>query len=145
MAQAILLRKAATCGKNIATMSQQVLDQMANYTWPGNVRELENVIERAIVLNDGEVLEALPSLAGPQPVSEEDDPLDVWLRQLPDAGIKSEKIVAAFERRLIEAALERNQHIKARAGRWLGFGDRAKDKMRYLCDKYDIETQDNTQ
>jgi len=144
LAQAILLRKAATCGKNIATMSQQVLDQMANYTWPGNVRELENVIERAVVLNDGEELDALPSLAGPQPVNEDDDPLDLWLRQLPDAGIKSEKIVAAFERRLIEAALERNQHIKARAGRWLGFGDRAKDKMRYLCDKYEIETQDNT-
>ncbi|HKI61736.1 MAG TPA: sigma-54 dependent transcriptional regulator [Mariprofundaceae bacterium] len=143
LAEAILHRKAATCGKNITTISQQVLDQMANYAWPGNVRELENVIERAVVLNDGEVLNELPSLAGPQPVSDDGDPLDQWLQQLPETGIKAEKIVATFERRLIEAALGRNQHIKARAGRWLGFGDRAKDKMRYLCDKYDIEVQEN--
>ncbi|MDX8408269.1 MAG: sigma-54 dependent transcriptional regulator [Mariprofundaceae bacterium] len=143
LAQAILLRKAAVCGKQITSISQAVLDQMARYSWPGNVRELENVLERAVVLSEGEVLDALPSLAGPQPVSEDDDPLQRWLQQLPDAGIKAEKIVATFEKRLIETALQRNQHIKARAGRWLGFGDRAKDKMRYLCDKYDIETQEN--
>ncbi len=143
LAEAILLRKSATCGKQITSISPAVLDQMAHYTWPGNVRELENVIERAVVLSDGEVLESLPSLAGPQPFSEDDDPLQIWLQQLPDAGIKAEKIVATFEQRLIETALARNQHIKARAGRWLGFGDRAKDKMRYLCDKYDIETQEN--
>ena len=143
LAQAILLRKSAVCGKKIASISQNVLDQMARYSWPGNVRELENVLERAVVLSDGEVLDTLPSLAGPQPVSEDDDPLQRWLQSLPDDGIKAEKIVSTFEQRLIETALQRNQHVKARAGRWLGFGDRAKDKMRYLCDKYDIETQEN--
>ena len=144
LARSILIRKSAICGKAIESMSQQALDQMARYSWPGNVRELENVIERAVVLNEGPELETLPSLDGPQLISDDDDPLQRWLQQLPEDGIRAEKIVATFEQRLIEEALDRNHHIKARAGRWLGFGDRAKDKMRYLCDKYEIETQENT-
>lgn len=139
LSDAILLRKAAICGKQMDALSEDVLEQMARYSWPGNVRELENVIERAIVLSPGSVVESLPSLSGPHPADDEEDPLQAWLQQLPDTGIKAEKAVANFERQLVETALERNDHIKARAGRWLGFGERAKDKMRYLCDKYDID------
>ncbi|NWF39632.1 sigma-54-dependent Fis family transcriptional regulator [Mariprofundus sp. NF] len=142
LADAILLRKAAMCGKRMDGFSEDVLEQLSRYSWPGNVRELENVIERAVVLASDEVVAAIPSLAGPQFVSDDIDPLQLWLQQLPDSGIRAEKAVAEFERQLVEAALERNHHIKARAGRWLGFGDRAKDKMRYLCDKYDIEVQE---
>lgn len=142
LADAILLRKAAICGKQMEALSDHVLEEMARYSWPGNVRELENVIERAIVLAPGSVVESLPSLNGPHPADANEDPLQTWLQQLPDTGVKAEKAVANFERRLVETALERNDHIKARAGRWLGFGDRAKDKMRYLCDKYGIETHE---
>ena len=122
--------------------SDDVMEHLARYSWPGYVRELENVIQRADVLAATAVVESIPSLTGPQPGGEDDDTLQLWLRQLPDSGIRAEKAVAEFEKRLVEAALERNQHIKARAGRWLGFGDRAKDKMRYLCDKYDIEVKE---
>jgi transcriptional regulator with GAF, ATPase, and Fis domain len=33
-----------------------VLDQLADYAWPGNIRELQNVIERAVILADGDCL-----------------------------------------------------------------------------------------
>jgi len=143
LADAILLRKAAMCGKRMDALSDEVMEQLARYSWPGNVRELENVIERAVVLSVTSVVESIPSLSGPQPAGDDDDPLQTWFRQLPDTGIRAEKAVAAFERHLVEEALERNHHIKARAGRWLGFGDRAKDKMRYLCEKYGIEANEN--
>jgi two-component system NtrC family response regulator/two-component system response regulator PilR (NtrC family) len=143
LAEAILLRKAAMCGKRMDGLSEDVLEQLARYSWPGNVRELENVIERAVVLSTGTVVETLPSLAGPQPATDDVDPLQLWFQLLPDTGIRAERAVASFERQLVEAALQRNDHIKARAGRWLGFGDRAKDKMRYLCDKYDIEAKES--
>jgi len=142
LADAILLRKAAMCGKRMDGFSDDVLEQMSRYSWPGNVRELENVIERAVVLAEGDLVESIPSLVGPQFVPGDVDPLQLWFQQLPETGVRAEKAVAEFERQLVEAALERNHHIKARAGRWLGFGDRAKDKMRYLCDKYDIEVQE---
>jgi transcriptional regulator with GAF, ATPase, and Fis domain len=143
LAEVILLRKAAMCGKRMDALSEEVLEQLARYSWPGNVRELENVIERAVVLSAGTVVETLPSLTGPQPVAGDANPLQLWFQQLPDTGIRAERAVASFERQLVEAALQRNDHVKARAGRWLGFGDRAKDKMRYLCDKYNIESREN--
>ena len=35
---------------------------LLNYAWPGNVRELENVIERAVILSEGEIeLDSLPA------------------------------------------------------------------------------------
>lgn len=144
LAEHILMRKALQCGKNIEGFSPEVMEQMHRYSWPGNVRELENVIERAVVLAEGPRIEALPSLGGPQSESHEEDPLEVWFSRLPDSGIQAEKAVADFEHRLLLTALKRNGGIKARAGRWLGFGERAKDKMRYLCDKYGIETGEGT-
>lgn len=39
--------------RTVPVVSQDVLDLFARYSWPGNVRELENVIQRALVLCDG--------------------------------------------------------------------------------------------
>jgi transcriptional regulator with PAS, ATPase and Fis domain len=36
------------------SISPQALDKLENYSWPGNVRELKNVIERMIVISQGE-------------------------------------------------------------------------------------------
>jgi DNA-binding NtrC family response regulator len=57
LAMHFLRRFAAENGKSTKTISDQALSQIASYSWPGNVRELENVMERAVVLADGEVIE----------------------------------------------------------------------------------------
>jgi transcriptional regulator with PAS, ATPase and Fis domain len=41
-------------GKPLRTLSKGVLEKLINYHWPGNVRELQNVLQRIIVLGDGE-------------------------------------------------------------------------------------------
>jgi len=48
--------------RNIKGVSQSAMKTLMNYDWPGNVRELENLLERAVVLAEGEILEvsALP-------------------------------------------------------------------------------------
>ena len=51
-------------GKKIKSVSQNVFDELIKYNWPGNIRELENLIERAIIINESDVLSAgdwLPS------------------------------------------------------------------------------------
>lgn len=49
---------ACRCNRRISTISKGALDKLFRYDWPGNVRELENVIERAVVLCRGSVIEA---------------------------------------------------------------------------------------
>jgi two-component system response regulator HydG len=43
--------------KVIRDISHPTMLRLESYTWPGNVRELENIIERAVVLAEGEQLE----------------------------------------------------------------------------------------
>lgn len=142
LCSSIRLRKSAMCGRQVDSFSDSAMEQMFRYSWPGNVRELENVIERAVVLAEGSEVRCLPSLECVANKSMADDALEQWFQLLPDSGVRADKAIANFEARLLQEALARNQNIKARAGRWLGFGDRAKDKMRYLCDKYELTTED---
>ncbi|MFO0691588.1 MAG: sigma 54-interacting transcriptional regulator, partial [Myxococcota bacterium] len=55
-------RFARDLGKRIDGFTQASLDRLRDYAWPGNVRELSNVIERAVVLARGPVLEIGPEL-----------------------------------------------------------------------------------
>ncbi|MCF0043417.1 sigma-54-dependent transcriptional regulator [Dyadobacter fanqingshengii] len=43
--------------KNVSGFSEEVKNDFLNYSWPGNLRELKNVIKRATLLSDGELIE----------------------------------------------------------------------------------------
>jgi DNA-binding NtrC family response regulator len=43
-------------GKSVLKISQEALTQLVNYSWPGNIRELENLMERSIVVNNGDTI-----------------------------------------------------------------------------------------
>ena len=43
-------------GKRIRDIARQTMKQLKDYAWPGNIRELQNVVERAIILSEGETL-----------------------------------------------------------------------------------------
>src|SRR4030095_15810020 len=49
-------RVARPTGKKICQMEKRSLSAMQEYSWPGNIRELQNVIERCVILAEGEVL-----------------------------------------------------------------------------------------
>jgi formate hydrogenlyase transcriptional activator len=44
-------------GKIIETIPSQSMDALMGYSWPGNIRELENIIERAVIITQGNTLE----------------------------------------------------------------------------------------
>ena len=49
-------RYARKAGKKIRIIAKSTLDLLQGYDWPGNIRELQNVVERAVVLCDGQSL-----------------------------------------------------------------------------------------
>ncbi len=49
-------RYAARLGKKFARIERRTRQRLLDYAWPGNVRELQNVMERAVILSDGDVL-----------------------------------------------------------------------------------------
>jgi formate hydrogenlyase transcriptional activator len=56
LVQYFLDRYARKMGKEIRGIDQQSLDLLQSYLWPGNVRELQNVIERAVIVSEDDVL-----------------------------------------------------------------------------------------
>lgn len=54
LAQFFAQRSARKLGKPFRGLSESVLKELVNYSWPGNIRELENVIEQAVIINDGQ-------------------------------------------------------------------------------------------
>jgi formate hydrogenlyase transcriptional activator len=93
-------RYAKRTGKKISHIKKKTLDLFQAYDWPGNIRELQNVIERAVILCDGETFSVdetwLQRKSNQQPVS-----------MVSHAGVLAEdkKEFVDRERKLIEAAL----------------------------------------
>ncbi len=50
LAQQLIVRFAATSGKDVRGLSAMAAQRLCDYDWPGNVRELRNCIERAVAL-----------------------------------------------------------------------------------------------
>jgi formate hydrogenlyase transcriptional activator len=55
LVQYLVERFAQKAGKRFRRVSKETLDLFDGYPWPGNVRELQNVIERAVILCEGDI------------------------------------------------------------------------------------------
>jgi formate hydrogenlyase transcriptional activator len=93
LAKYFINRYANKAGKRIRNIERKTLEWLEAYDWPGNIRELQNVVERAVILCDGETFSIEKT----------------WL-QLPS---KSPAALASAlvdqEREIIEAALRESQ------------------------------------
>jgi len=54
-------RYADKAGKKITKIDQATMELCKAYSWPGNIRELQNVLERAVILNNGEPISVEPA------------------------------------------------------------------------------------
>ena len=74
-------------GNSAKLVSNETMQRLASYAWPGNIRELQNVLERAIVLNTGRVIEQvdLPDVTYDNRMSTAGGafsaPLNQWLQE----------------------------------------------------------------
>jgi two-component system response regulator AtoC len=95
------------------------------YGWPGNVRELRNVIERAMLLSDGDRLDAHDFPAMTKAVSAGNE------FELPATGVDLEQL----ERSLLVQALRRSGNNQTKAGLLLGLN---RDQIRYRIEKFGL-------
>jgi len=114
--------------KNVQKVSKGVEDFFMSYSWLGNVRELRNVIERAMILGDGDTLlmEHLPMEILGQ-ASRHGQVIE-GIRIPPD-GISLEKV----EEALVKQALKMTNGNQTKAARLL---DISRDALRYRMQKF---------
>jgi DNA-binding NtrC family response regulator len=136
LADHFLARYRAEFRKPNLTLSDAAQRRLADYPWPGNVRELQNAIERAVILADGEVIDAEGlHLPAPRPAPGEVPAGMVaedfsWQGPLEDV---TQRAVAHVERRMIESALREARWNKTRAAELLGVSFKTlQSKMRAL-------------
>jgi two-component system response regulator AtoC len=119
--------------RGILRLAPDTLAALMEYGWPGNVRELRNVIERAAVVNDGEVL-LMSSL--PAALRSGESPVGSAARWEALANLTLDEKVAQLERAFVVDALARAGGVQAAAARLLGVTERS---VWHLVKKHRIE------
>jgi Nif-specific regulatory protein len=114
LAHYYLERSSRETGRRLLGYTPRALEQMQRYRWPGNVRELKNVIERAVVLARGELIELEDLMLSKLPTSGEahDTP------STPMAFVPCS--LDDLERRHILATLKATRGNKSQAAQLLG-------------------------
>jgi two-component system, NtrC family, response regulator PilR len=115
LAQHFLAKYARENEKPVLEVSPRAMEFLLDYHWPGNVRELENVVERAVVLSTGDLLDVdlLPN------VVRQPDAVFLPPASLPASGIAFKDAVTEYERQLIIKALQACNGVQKRAAELL--------------------------
>jgi two-component system response regulator GlrR len=120
---------AATYGRSVWNLTPQAATALSEWDWPGNVRELKNVIHRAVVRAEGDVIDVgdlgLQRPAGPTP------------KTLREAKARE---IQEFEKNFIQMLLTRHNGNVTHAAREAGKDRRA---FRALMKKYGIRREPN--
>jgi two-component system response regulator PilR (NtrC family) len=125
LAEAFVERFARAQGKPVPKLSPGALRRLGSLPLMGNVRELENLMERAVTLTPGSVIEE--DALGPSGVSP-----DV---ELPAGGADLEAVLAETEKRMLVAALAKSDGVQTQAAKLLGISFRS---MRYRLRKHGL-------
>lgn len=127
LAEHFIKKYARKTGKEIKEISREAAERLLRYEFPGNVREIEHIIERALILADGDTI-GLEDLSIAEAkyssekvscpvgqVSEEGCPF--WTLPLTEA-------LQLLEERRIDEALKKSGGVKTRAAELLGISER---------------------
>ncbi|MEW5757151.1 MAG: sigma-54 dependent transcriptional regulator [Pseudomonadota bacterium] len=125
----VMLRKLATqAGKPVPQLSDAAREILLAHPWPGNVRELDNVMQRAVILHQGDVIEAEDiHCASPAGEQREIKPLTAG-----DGAVTLGDDLRHHEYRVIIEALEKTHGSRKKVADLLGISPRT---LRYKLAK----------
>jgi two-component system response regulator PilR (NtrC family) len=158
IAEHFLARLTREMGKPLEGFSPEAMAALETYQWPGNVRELENVVERAVALEQGRRVElstlpdsiqsgrpatplanrgthppTVPATAAAEPAVSNGSAAGI------DAGFNLEQHLQDVERQHLERALRQAAGVQTHAAELLGLSFR---QFRYLAKKYGLKTSE---
>jgi DNA-binding NtrC family response regulator len=128
-------------GKAVRSFSKEGLARLTSYDWPGNVRQLKNVIERAVILCDGEeiTLKDLPVLDEVGPLApyipENNEELKKIKKEMRETAVKE------VEKNFVLQALMKNDWNVTRAAKKVGL---QRPNFQNLMKKYGISASTRT-
>ncbi len=108
----------------VPSVSDEAMAMLTSYNWPGNIRELQNIVERAVLLSDGQTVAAAQL------------PREITGDAVEKPVEKTESSLWGYEKALILKALKDNGWNQTRAARSLGI---SRDNLRYRIKKFEIE------
>ncbi len=141
IARAVLQRLATELGETALRLTPEAEQRLTLYSFPGNVRELENILERAVALSEGALIQAgdlmLPQAAPPSSAPALARPgldLERLARTSSESGLP--EALELLEREAIQKALEACRYNKTKTAAHLGITFRA---LRYKLKKLGME------
>ncbi|MEO7651531.1 MAG: sigma-54 dependent transcriptional regulator [Bryobacteraceae bacterium] len=122
-------------GRQGLRLPEELIPRFKEYRWPGNVREMENVVERLVVLADGDLVRSsdLPDFLRSEPNRKNTLHLN-----LPPEGISLESI----ERELILIALRKFDWNQSHAAKYL---DLSRKTLIYRMEKFGLRREQGEQ
>jgi two-component system response regulator AtoC len=130
----------AKAGRRVTKVPERVYRQLRAYTWPGNVRELRNVVERGVLLADGEEFPEQWLQLGQGLVRPESGP-----------GVEGDKVIIPLDGSMaldemdsyiIRTALKRHHYNVTATARALGT---TRETLRYRIQKYHLKPESGTE
>ena len=102
--------------KRITGLDSKALDALMAYGWPGNVRELENLIERLVILSNGDEID-MDDI--PESIKGKAAKVESIEVKIPKDGIVFDQAVEEYEKKLILQALSETNWVKTKAAKLL--------------------------
>jgi two-component system, NtrC family, response regulator AtoC len=124
-------------GKPVPTLTGEAEMALLRHPWPGNVRELRNVLEQAVLLGVGEIIDA-QHLALSNALTAPGLALPAEPGFAPPGAPGSPATLVELERTALVQALDRTGWNVSRAARMLGV---TRDTLRYRIDKHGLSAR----
>jgi two-component system response regulator PilR (NtrC family) len=132
LAEYFIKKYSTEFGKEVKKISPYALQLIMEYPFPGNVRELENIIERSVALETGNIILPENLILSEE---EQEDLSSISGGDFDEEGFNLNEEIRRIEKQIIEKALKKSNNSKTKAAKYLNV---SYDSLLYRIEKLGI-------